>query len=61
MNYEEMWKELKKWINALRDTYEKGYMCSIAESINKEGLCIDILEEMEKMEISNQKDTNYYE
>lgn len=50
VDFEQAWKDLKKYIERERDFYKKGVMCSVDESINGTNVCNDILKEIKKIE-----------
>ena len=53
INYQELWKQLKKKLRAQIKYYKKGTMCSIDESIQGEIITKEILDFMVEEEKKN--------
>ena len=56
-NYQQMWEDVKKYLYSEMKAFNKGVMCSLAESIVGENICKNFLEKMEEVErVKNETD-----
>ena len=49
-DYEVLWNQLKEWVISMNQYYDKGALCSIAESSWGKSISQEVIDKMNKIE-----------